>query len=86
MKEAILMTLTLLALGCAHEDVGPDPDALGSGDAPPAIAVDGSPGGDCNAMICHDYGGGIEECTCTDDGQAALDLGPPPAPDPDPYD
>lgn len=85
MKEAILITLTLLAFGCTQEDVGPDRDAIGTSDTPPSIATDGSPGGDCNEVICHEYGGGIEECVCADDGQAALDLGPGPEPDPDPY-
>jgi len=87
MKEAIAMTLTLLALGCTQEAVGPDRDAIGTSDVPPPIAAtDGSPGGDCNEIVCHEYGGGIEECVCVDDGsQLVLDLGVGPEPDPDPY-
>ena len=86
MKEAILMTLTLLAFACTHEDIGPGGDASVVEDSPPPVhATDGSPSGDCNEVVCHEYGGGIEECVCADDGQAALDLGPPLEPDPDPY-
>ncbi|MBO6940421.1 MAG: hypothetical protein JJ863_35935 [Deltaproteobacteria bacterium] len=93
MKEAIALTLTLLAFGCIQEEIGPDRDAIGttdappsSDDAPPMIATDGSPGGDCQQIICHEYAPGLEECVCVDDeGQPADDLGPGPEPDPDPY-
>ncbi len=91
MREAIALTLTLLAFGCTEEGVGPDRDAIGRGDAPRGEIADASCAvlpcnSDCDEIVCHEYGGGIEECTCVDDGsQPANDLGPGPEPDPDPY-
>lgn len=74
--KTLAILLTLIAFPCT-EGIEPTESSGGA-------ATIGTGEGDCEP-VCHDYGGGIEECTCIDgEGRAALDLGPP-RQVPDPY-
>ncbi len=74
--KTIALTISLLALTCS-EKAEPDPGRTGTstgttdrGTATPDSSGSGSStpsdGGSCE-LVCHSYGGGIEECACLDD-------------------